>query len=928
MRRPMTATPPAASVALIGPAGPAAPFATALQHLGLPFHHYETLAAPALAAHAPDPTTIEPSADAVPTELAAAELASYGAVLVLAAAYPEPTRLDSAALAEYVRGGGSAYVEFATDDSGFLPASSGIRIAHTERIFNPGALRGLEPLSVLDEHASRALEVAPGNATELLAYGNVAGTHQAVFGPPEHTFPALLDQRIGAGRLLYATTALSHFVKGNYKPVRRWRRLAQVIIAELTGTSLPDEIEVFTEPRVWVASGEPVKLVVKTTTNPADLELTETAPGRYESKPQYLPDGDHTFAVGEVSTSVQVSPRTERYRRMVDRGIAWFDNAGMLYDQPDGSKGVAEGFSNEVDLDGNLPFRPVPRGDCFVQVAHAFRLYSELADFPRGRTIADNLMRLVVDEEQLTDRNQLFGAWEPRGARTDLTATNNLFADDNGWISLFALISGETLAGLRGVESLIRTANAELGLQVDPWRTPSTILVKGWDEISRTPIEDGLDLTSHWQSSALCSYLYAYGVTGEQRYLDLATRGLDHMATSYPRTRLETSRTCEAGRFLLPLVGGYLYTRKPLYLDTLRALAQYLKSRQGPDGGFAEWDGKCPPSNEAYGVDEASIFQANGDPVTDQLYGTPFAAWALPLAAKVTGEEIFGELATGVLDYLSRIQLDTGDESLDGTWQRAFDFEAWEYFGSNADLGWGPYCVETGWSHAPSLIGAMLHLTGGDFFPSPPEPGAGRSDPVSRVGHGTLAASVRAEFDAIAAGRPVPATFSRRADGRIVRDQGDARAVLGELLAAGEPVCARNEPAGAVEIYVRGADDRLHHTYLDDRVGQGRWQQLGELELADDPVVAFNPGADAVEVYVLGRDRRIHHCSMIDVRGGHTPWEPVGTLHFQSSPAVLYDEQLGTVRLIATDTTGQERRTRKVNRWHLPWQDYSHWITA
>jgi hypothetical protein len=42
----------------------------------------------------------------------------------------------------------------------------------------------------------------------------------------------------------------------------------------------------------------------------------------------------------------------------------------------------------------------------------------------------------------------------------------------------------------------------------------------------------------------------------------------------------------------------------------------------------------------------------------------------------------------------------------------------------------------------------------------------------------------------------------------------------------------------------------------------------------------------------------------------------------------MYDEELGTVRLVANDLAGQDRRTRKVNRWHLPWQDYSHWITA
>jgi hypothetical protein len=34
---------------------------------------------------------------------------------------------------------------------------------------------------------------------------------------------------------------------------------------------------------------------------------------------------------------------------------------------------------------------------------------------------------------------------------------------------------------------------------------------------------------------------------------------------------------------------------------------------------------------------------------------------------------------------------------LDGTWFRAFDFDRWDYWGSNADAGWGVWCVETGW---------------------------------------------------------------------------------------------------------------------------------------------------------------------------------------------------------------------------------------
>ena len=148
--------------------GPSTAFAAALAQTGITFDRYD--------------------------ELAAADLTQYDAVLVVAASYPQPSDLDTTELAEFVAEGGRAYVEFAKDLTGFLPASEELRIAHTERIFNPGTLRGLEPMSILDEHSSRAQVVrTPDNATELLTYGNVAGTHLAVFGRPDKTFPALLS---------------------------------------------------------------------------------------------------------------------------------------------------------------------------------------------------------------------------------------------------------------------------------------------------------------------------------------------------------------------------------------------------------------------------------------------------------------------------------------------------------------------------------------------------------------------------------------------------------------------------------------------------------------------------------------------------------------------------------------------------------------
>ena len=37
---------------------------------------------------------------------------------------------------------------------------------------------------------------------------------------------------------------------------------------------------------------------------------------------------------------------------------------------------------------------------------------------------------------------------------------------------------------------------------------------------------------------------------------------------------------------------------------------------------------------------------------------------------------------------------------IDGGWFRAFDFQKWDYWGSNADAGWGAWSIEVGWTQA------------------------------------------------------------------------------------------------------------------------------------------------------------------------------------------------------------------------------------
>ena len=60
-------------------------------------------------------------------------------------------------------------------------------------------------------------------------------------------------------------------------------------------------------------------------------------------------------------------------------------------------------------------------------------------------------------------------------------------------------------------------------------------------------------------------------------------------------------------------------------------------------------------------------------------------------------------------EFLCRIQVRSeAHPELDGAWFRAFDFEKWEHWGSSADIGWGAWSIESGWTQG--WITAVLAL--------------------------------------------------------------------------------------------------------------------------------------------------------------------------------------------------------------------------
>ena len=99
----------------------------------------------------------------------------------------------------------------------------------------------------------------------------------------------------------------------------------------------------------------------------------------------------------------------------------------------------------------------------------------------------------------------------------------------------------------------------------------------------------------------------------------------------------------------------------------------------------------------------------SGDPATDLLYTSNFAFLGLHEAAAATGDAGLQRAAERMADFLIRIQVRSDQPAaLDGAWFRGFDFNRWDYWGSNADIGWGVWATESGWTQG--WITAVLAL--------------------------------------------------------------------------------------------------------------------------------------------------------------------------------------------------------------------------
>ncbi|UCH33586.1 MAG: hypothetical protein JSV65_13580 [Armatimonadota bacterium] len=543
----------------------------------------------------------------------------------------------------------------------------------------------LERLRILAIHGCRFVPVSAEDPHLVMA--RVAGLDTAVYGLPQESSPVLFEHP--RGDLLVATTNLSQFVTARYAPVEAWRAIWHWILRWVTGDGKVPGLS-------WTPTVRP------------SYGASDALPGNVEA--QAFRRGVEWFPKAKLfpHSSWEGQPQ----RRF--GGEATSGKSGAEAEPPlgDGSLGVMEGASSAIHPDGSQEWSGNQRSDCIGETAMAMAFSGAIRDRAEDGMIARNLADYVY-----------FTSVAAQGPRADPASPSFglvswglhppsegvYYGDDNARCMLGTLAAAALLSTERWDKLLLRCLLANLRttgpLGFRSGRIDEKPLQEnGWRHYWTTP---RTHFAPHYEAWLWAALLWAYGRTGFAPFLERPKTAIRMTMEAYPDEWQWTNGIQqERARMLLPLAWLVRVEDTEEHRQWLRFMAQELLRHQDACGALREEIGATskgsygpPQSNEDYGTSEATLIQANGDPVCDLLYTTNFAFVGLHEAAAATDEALYTEAEDKLAKFLCRIQVRSEKHAeLDGAWFRAFEFRRWEYWGSSADLGWGVWSIESGWT--------------------------------------------------------------------------------------------------------------------------------------------------------------------------------------------------------------------------------------
>ena len=634
--------------------------------------------------------------------MAAVDAAPEGTgILLLADGYPyEPQLIDPAVFELAAKKELRLYVEFPASLPGVeVGKPRGVKWERgviTSEAFGPE----LKPMRIVSIHDCHFVPVKAERPHLVVA--KVAGFDRAIYGLPENdAWPLLFE--LPQKKVLVSTTKLSQFVTARYAPTDAWAPIWRMILGWLQpGLEVP-QLKWTPVVRPTFARDEPL---------PADAERQAIRRGcdwvlkaRMLIHPSWR---EKDWGEGpRLGTGDVFVP---------ERGAAAKTDARFRLPPGNGSEGIIEGLASRIRFDGSQDVRWSLRTDCTGEHVAPFVLAGELLNEPRYIEIGRNLADFVLFKFDATapwnkPSNPAYGliGWAcPPTMAEPVDQTNALYGVISARVSMSTLAAATVLDEDRWDDRVMQVMLANfrttgrLGFRETAIRR-TTLEKRGWQYYYRRPT---LNLGCHPTAQLLAANLMAYKASGYRPLLDRTERAIGLLMEAYPdKLKWWNGLQQERGRLLLPLAWLVRVddtAEHRAWLD--RVAADFLKN-QVPCGAVRDELGELgkgvyapPSSNEAYGTAEASLIQNNGDPVCDLLYTLNSGFLGLHEAAAATGDPKLRKATDQLAAFLCRIQTRSEKRpELDGTWFRAFDFDRWDYWASNADLGWGAWCVETGW---------------------------------------------------------------------------------------------------------------------------------------------------------------------------------------------------------------------------------------
>ncbi len=516
-----------------------------------------------------------------------------------------------------------------------------------------GLLTGIDKNDLLDDQDNLHTPAVPSDGSvPLLVYKDKVMSHDKYKGENPVNLPSEYALWLESPSNIFCTFDISNFTKARFAPIAKWHSIIKYIISFLSGSS--------------------EKIVI--------------SPG---------------YTNGFIDKTLSASPL-----ECFNNAISWFNAADILIEG--GKQGVYEGYATEIKSTGIQKKAMEIRNDCCGETMLAYYMNHMLTGSKKALEISDNISDFIFSTMYTNEPGGILDGM----MKWSLTAYNICYQDDVARSVIPQMMkcrySGTTEhldKCTRALEFLYKTTGTD-GLRVT--RTDNNQL--NASEIERLASEPAEYPSAHYTAYYLGALLLNYTMTENEKFKDMGIRGLESIMAVYPDTKRCQSETQELCRLVLPLSLLYEATGLQKHKDMLYKVVSDLQEYRHKSGSYVEWDTGYSSRYSRTEGDECSILTENGDPVTDLLYSINWLPVGFIQAYLITKDTMFIDLWKDITDFMVKSQIHSQYAAINGAWARGFDVELNEVFALPNDVGWGPWCIESGWTVAEIAAGIAMGL--------------------------------------------------------------------------------------------------------------------------------------------------------------------------------------------------------------------------